>query len=208
MRRTYTVTTSSIQGRREYQQDAVRTAHGTILVVADGVGSIKGSERAANAAADAALEFLVQNPTLVGGSLTAAQAAVRAIGFKGWNAPCTTLVVASYVNRVWRWASIGDSYVLAQRRNGVFERINPCDQDWGGRLTQWVGYPFDSEGHSGEFETDGRVILATDGIEIPGGGYEWLKDLSANFTAETVTSYSYDHGSTDNITVAVAHPVV
>lgn len=128
-------------GTRARQEDYVAGGSlpgGVFLILADGMGGHADGNVASETAVHAAAAELGRS----GDPRTAAMAANQALaeyksaGKMDRSAGCT-LIIATVIDGLCRWASIGDSYLLCQKAGQGVERINPL-HTYGARLDAMV----------------------------------------------------------------------
>jgi serine/threonine protein phosphatase PrpC len=118
------------------------------------------------------------------------------------------MVAVAALDDEWRWAHIGDSLLL-HFHDGALSLLNMQHESWDGTLTRWLGYPFHQSPDHGSLPRVGKLILATDGVQLRDvddfdGAWRWMEAaLLDGANAHELVQRSLDHGSTDNIAVVV-----
>ncbi|WP_223644289.1 PP2C family serine/threonine-protein phosphatase [Corallococcus sp. EGB] len=222
MSRTYDVGSSSEQGRRDYQQDAVAHTQGPaglVAAVADGLGSYEGSDKAAQAAVRTVLgHAYLEQVAVVGGSLkrglesAVAQAhrdvrhEQRASGHSG----LTTLALLVLAGGRAAVAHVGDSRVYRLRAEKL-EQLTEDHRDSRHVLTRCLGSFRGVDYTPDVLETDVRPgdvwLLSTDGVHemlTPEQLAAVLTDgADAQVAARALVESALAAGSRDNCTALV-----
>ncbi|WP_223643915.1 PP2C family serine/threonine-protein phosphatase [Corallococcus sp. EGB] len=221
MSRAFDVGSSSEQGRRDYQQDAVghtRGPAGLIAAVADGLGSYEGSDKAAQAAVRSVLgHAYLDQVAVVGGSLkrgleSSVRCAHRDVHHEqrvGGHSGLTTLALLVLVGKRAAVAHVGDSRVY-RLRAGKLEQLTEDHRDSRHVLTRCLGSSR-SDCTPDVLETDvqpGDVwLLSTDGVHetlTPEQLAAVLTDgADAQVAARALVESALAAGSRDNCTALV-----